>query len=259
MKCSNQDCSKTYCLYHSNAHSADINCEEYELSIAKETRMNEMAIKAMGDDVKPCPQCQFRIFKNGGCNHMHCVKCGTSFCWLCSEIIEDTTIPEHYREGKCAGQQFDGMEVPPRWLIILVASTMCIFCIPSVVLGVVFGIMCIPIVHCCKIVDEDGERIAVRDVLIICMFGWMILFAFLIVLAPIFLLRMVWNMLRCLYGLIRVCCPCLPECPERDEDEQDVMLVVASEESNSSVVDEQKENMDDVEIYIEEEERKEDR
>ena len=71
MTCENVECGKQYCLYHSNAHPPSMTCEEYELSIAKETKMNEMAIKEMGDNVKPCPQCGFRILKNGGCNHMY--------------------------------------------------------------------------------------------------------------------------------------------------------------------------------------------
>ena len=69
MTCENADCGKIYCLVHSNAHSADVSCEEYELSVAKDNKMNEMALEEMGDNVKPCPQCKFMILKNGGCNH----------------------------------------------------------------------------------------------------------------------------------------------------------------------------------------------
>eukprot|EP00954_Amorphochlora_amoebiformis_P010082 788764-Amorphochlora_amoeboformis.AAC.1 len=32
---------------------------------------------------KTCPRCNVRIEKNRACNHMHCVKCGHHFCWLC--------------------------------------------------------------------------------------------------------------------------------------------------------------------------------
>jgi ariadne-1 len=35
---------------------------------------------------RPCPKCNVRIDKNGGCNHMHCKKCETHFCWLCNGI-----------------------------------------------------------------------------------------------------------------------------------------------------------------------------
>ncbi|CAF3201143.1 unnamed protein product [Rotaria socialis] len=32
---------------------------------------------------KPCPSCQVRIEKNGGCQHMNCRHCQIHFCWLC--------------------------------------------------------------------------------------------------------------------------------------------------------------------------------
>ena len=32
---------------------------------------------------KPCPSCQVRIEKNGGCQHMHCRACSIHFCWSC--------------------------------------------------------------------------------------------------------------------------------------------------------------------------------
>ena len=76
MQC--EKCEKEYCLFHSNAHPMDETCESYELRTAKETKMNEMALQELGDGVKPCPKCQFRIIKNGGCNHMKCVKLSTS-------------------------------------------------------------------------------------------------------------------------------------------------------------------------------------
>ena len=32
---------------------------------------------------KPCPSCQVRIEKNGGCQHMTCRACSMHFCWVC--------------------------------------------------------------------------------------------------------------------------------------------------------------------------------
>ena len=32
---------------------------------------------------KPCPSCDVRIEKNGGCNHMTCRECHVHFCWIC--------------------------------------------------------------------------------------------------------------------------------------------------------------------------------
>ena len=34
-------------------------------------------------NTKPCPNCKRPILKNGGCMHMYCSQCHTSFCWLC--------------------------------------------------------------------------------------------------------------------------------------------------------------------------------
>ncbi|XP_058795446.1 E3 ubiquitin-protein ligase arih1l-like [Phymastichus coffea] len=38
---------------------------------------------------KDCPGCHSNIEKNGGCNHMTCMKCDTSFCWLCLTIWDN--------------------------------------------------------------------------------------------------------------------------------------------------------------------------
>jgi len=33
--------------------------------------------------IKRCPGCNVYIEKNGGCNHMICLKCSFDFCWIC--------------------------------------------------------------------------------------------------------------------------------------------------------------------------------
>jgi len=33
---------------------------------------------------KKCPSCRVNIEKNGGCDHMTCIKCQFEFCWVCS-------------------------------------------------------------------------------------------------------------------------------------------------------------------------------
>lgn len=156
MECKNTDCNQEYCLYHSNAHSVDIKCEEYELSMAKETKVNEMALAKMGksENVKSCPNCKFVIIKSGGCNQVKCVKCGCSFCWLCSQLIEDAVIPEHYKSDNspCKGLQFAGMEDEIQMTRLqLIASTtvLIILLIPSVVGGVLTAVIGYPIVLCC--------------------------------------------------------------------------------------------------------------
>lgn len=38
---------------------------------------------------RPCPGvgCGARVEKAGGCNSVHCVCCGTSWCWLCRTVV----------------------------------------------------------------------------------------------------------------------------------------------------------------------------
>ena len=55
-----------------------------------------------GKRVKRCPRCQMYTEKNEGCNHMTCVSCKYQWCWLC----EGEYKYEHYKSGKCKGQQF---------------------------------------------------------------------------------------------------------------------------------------------------------
>jgi hypothetical protein len=52
---------------------------------------------------KMCPTCRTIIFKNGGCNHMHCTACDQHFCWTCSTRFSSS---EQYRQhGTC--RQYD--------------------------------------------------------------------------------------------------------------------------------------------------------
>ena len=55
-----------------------------------------------GKRVKRCPRCQMYTEKNEGCNHMTCVSCKYQWCWLC----EGEYKYDHYRSGRCDGQQF---------------------------------------------------------------------------------------------------------------------------------------------------------
>lgn len=85
------------------------NCEGNIISIGGEYRCNECYLKlCMGcleishtnackkelmenvqsilKDCKPCPKCHVLIFKDGGCNHMHCLACQCDFDWTTGVI-----------------------------------------------------------------------------------------------------------------------------------------------------------------------------
>ena len=51
---------------------------------------------------KECPNCQYVIEKNGGCNHMTCQHCKYQWCWICGGLY----TYNHYSTGPCAGMQF---------------------------------------------------------------------------------------------------------------------------------------------------------
>ena len=103
-----QKCSYQYCFHHGDAHP-NSTCEVYERKNLVEEKKSAAAI---AKDCKACPRCTAPIFKNGGCNHMKCVHCQCSFCWLCMQEIEDKELPSHYKfnarnpGNPCSGKQF---------------------------------------------------------------------------------------------------------------------------------------------------------
>jgi hypothetical protein len=67
-----QECQKTYCLYHSNAHSPSMTCSEYESNL-RET--DAVSYHLIAKTSQKCPSCQFPTEKISGCNSMRCVNC----------------------------------------------------------------------------------------------------------------------------------------------------------------------------------------
>lgn len=79
LKCS---CGHEFCsLCHEQSHSPATCAEkEFWTMITNEDIMQQ---RLFGPNVKKCPQCLSIIEKNGGCNHMTCMKCRHEFCWMC--------------------------------------------------------------------------------------------------------------------------------------------------------------------------------
>ncbi|DBA01070.1 TPA: hypothetical protein N0F65_002680 [Lagenidium giganteum] len=98
-ECTCQQCHREFCFVHSNAHVGR-SCADYDAQTADDQRLSRSTINQIA---KPCPGCNNPVEKNGGCNHMTCVICRTSFCWLCCAIVDDSPAPEHFAWWNIAG------------------------------------------------------------------------------------------------------------------------------------------------------------
>ncbi|ETO04727.1 hypothetical protein RFI_32671, partial [Reticulomyxa filosa] len=176
MVCS--QCAALYCFYHSTAHGNEETCEAYESRMVKEDKLSQKITK----NAKNCPQCRYFIEKIGGCNHMKvscslvflfvlfwffylsfnflirtqhnthkkkkkCAKCNCSFCWLCMEEIEDIPIPSHFRNGMCAGKQFETHEQISMWVLVPLGFLGIIFSIPCLILAIPFAYKIFAFIH----------------------------------------------------------------------------------------------------------------
>lgn len=63
-----------------NPESAPSAMNQIEL---KKLLLEIESIQTIEQCSKPCPSCQVRIEKNGGCQHMNCRACSIHFCWSC--------------------------------------------------------------------------------------------------------------------------------------------------------------------------------
>jgi len=107
-----EKCGHKYCFAHGDAHLPTVDCTTHERANAEEERKTKAIIS---QKCKSCPTCSSPILKSGGCNHMKCPHCRTSFCWLCLQVIEDIPLPSHYKldpanpGNTCIGRQMEGM------------------------------------------------------------------------------------------------------------------------------------------------------
>jgi len=99
--CPGQNCTSIICA--KERISKRVTCNECNTSFCFQCRMNYHAptkcdiikkwwTKCADDsetanyisaNTKDCPKCLVVIEKNGGCNHVHCVRCNYDFCWMC--------------------------------------------------------------------------------------------------------------------------------------------------------------------------------
>lgn len=81
-----------------------------QLQALVENAMSENWIKS---NSQKCPKCQAAIEKSDGCNKMACWRCGTFFCWLCSDILDRNKPYKHFQDmgSKCYNMLYYGMPI----------------------------------------------------------------------------------------------------------------------------------------------------
>ncbi|APA11672.1 hypothetical protein sscle_08g064420 [Sclerotinia sclerotiorum 1980 UF-70] len=60
-----------------------LTCNQYNTRERERLQQEEASLQLMEKATKQCPQCQVRIEKNDGCDHMTCRSCKHEFCWIC--------------------------------------------------------------------------------------------------------------------------------------------------------------------------------
>lgn len=73
-------CAMAMCLLcRKDAHDG-VSCDEYEQAASQGSWTSEKLINAIS---RRCPQCQFRVFRFGGCPSMVCSRCSLNWCYGC--------------------------------------------------------------------------------------------------------------------------------------------------------------------------------
>lgn len=77
-----KNCLVSFCFRCGADYHAPTSCETIHKWLTKCADDSETA-NYISAHTKDCPKCHACIEKNGGCNHMQCVKCKHHFCWMC--------------------------------------------------------------------------------------------------------------------------------------------------------------------------------
>ena len=80
------NCRYSFCGNCYEDHHPGQTCGQYK---AYKKAQNSEPIYS--NDLKPCPNpsCRIPIFKDGGCQWMHCTTCGSYFCWICLQVTNN--------------------------------------------------------------------------------------------------------------------------------------------------------------------------
>ncbi len=77
-------------------------CQMYKTALTSQgaQAMFDAEKKRNPQNFKNCPICNTDIYKDKGCNLMHCSNCQEKFCWECIQVISRENY-KHFQKGKC--------------------------------------------------------------------------------------------------------------------------------------------------------------
>ena len=82
ISCVQCTCGHPFCFRCGEESHAPCSCDQLAEWMTKCTNESETANWILAN-TKKCPNCNTRIEKNQGCNHMNCGQCKYEFCWIC--------------------------------------------------------------------------------------------------------------------------------------------------------------------------------
>jgi hypothetical protein len=85
------NCHRLTCFTHKCPWHDGMTCEEYDMSLTNGVLHADH--HWINEHTKKCPQCDYNIEKNRGCDHMTCFKCKHEFCWEC--LAPYSNIKQH--------------------------------------------------------------------------------------------------------------------------------------------------------------------
>lgn len=107
-------CNHEYCASCLLPHQLDITCAEARNARTAEEIENE---RWNAINTRPCPGCNVRIEKNGGCKYMTCGHCKQPLCWDCGIVLrqshEDHPCIPVTRPVVAQGGGNQPMDIPP--------------------------------------------------------------------------------------------------------------------------------------------------
>lgn len=103
VRCLSSECGKVTCRWCGEPDHRPLRCDQVEKNA--ELKLRTFIEEQMTDAIaRRCPnaQCRKAYDRIDGCNKMHC-PCGTTFCYLCGEVLNNQRPYDHFVDGHTAG------------------------------------------------------------------------------------------------------------------------------------------------------------